>query len=378
MTLDFSDVFALKKTKHIPKTTIVYESIDYTYQQRKFSLFVWNISPIHGEYLPIFTDYSCYTPISGTPTLLFSEHLYTSYRKYAKKNMKTFYYILTLFLTAATFSLSAQPDQNPNWQRQGLASLNLSQASLSSWSAGGESALGLEALLTYSANYKKEKHLLNNYLELAYGLNRTDGNGTRKTNDKIYLSSTYGYQVAENFYLSGLLTFQTQFAKGYNYDISDQAYISKFMAPGYLTLGAGMTWIPKKWLTVTLSPLAWRGTFVTNDSLSEAGAYGVKKGKHLFSEFGADLKAEARYEFLPNMTVYSRLEFYSNYLDQPQNIDIHWDVMLNMKINNWFSTNLTTNLVYDNDVKIVQKDGSAGPRVQFKEILGVGLQINFR
>lgn len=77
------------------------------------------------------------------------------------------------------------------------------------------------------------------------------------------------------------------------------------------------------------------------------------------------------------MTIYSRLEFYTNYLEQPQNIDIRWDVLLNMKINNWFSTNLTTNLIYDNDVKIVQKDGTAGPRVQFKEILGVGLQFNF-
>ena len=59
------------------------------------------------------------------------------------------------------------------------------------------------------------------------------------------------------------------------------------------------------------------------------------------------------------MTIYSRLEFYTNYLEQPQNIDIRWDVLLNMKINNWFSTNLTTNLIYDNDVKIVQKDGTA-------------------
>ena len=87
---------------------------------------------------------------------------------------------------------------------------------------------------------------------------------------------------------------------------------------------------------------------------------------------------EVKYEFLKNMTIYSRLEFYSNYLEKPQNVDIFWDVLLNMKINDWFSTNLSTNLIYDNEVKIVQKDGKAGPRVQFKEILGVGLQITFR
>lgn len=288
------------------------------------------------------------------------------------------FFIPVVLLIMSTLTAAGQPDQNPYWNRNGLVSANLSQASLSSWSAGGESAVGLDALLTYTANYKNGKHLLNNRLELAYGLNRTDGNGTRKTNDKIYLSSTYGYELTRKLYLSGLLTFQTQFAKGYNYDVSQDLFISKFMAPAYLVVGAGLTWTPKTYFTATFSPAAWRGTFVTNDSLSAAGAFGVKKGKHLLSEFGANLKMDVKYEFLKNMTIYSRLEFYSNYLDQPQNIDIHWDVLLNMKINNWFSTNLTTNLIYDNDVKITQKDGSTGPRVQFKEILGVGLQINFR
>lgn len=286
--------------------------------------------------------------------------------------------IILQLLLWSTWDATAQPDQNPYWTRNGIASFNLSQASLSSWSAGGESAIGLDALLTYAADYKKERHLLNNRLELAYGLNRTDGNGTRKTNDKIYLSSTYGYELRKNLYLSGLFSFQTQFAKGYNYDLSENIFISKFMAPAYLLVGAGVTWTPKPYFTATFTPAAWRGTFVTNDSLSDAGAFGVKKGNHLLSEFGADLRMEVKYEFLKNMTIYSRLEFYSNYLEKPQNVDIFWDVLLNMKINDWFSTNLSTNLIYDNEVKIVQKDGKAGPRVQFKEILGVGLQITFR
>ncbi|HBO27000.1 MULTISPECIES: DUF3078 domain-containing protein [Culturomica] len=289
--------------------------------------------------------------------------------------MKKSIYII-FFLIGNYCTLLAQPGQNPYWERKGITAFNLSQASLSSWSAGGESALGLDALLNYSADFKKERHLLNNRLELAYGLNRTESNGTRKTNDKIYLSSTYGYQMAKNFYLSGLLTFQTQFAKGYNYEVSRDSFISKFMAPAYLMIGAGVTWTPKPYFTATFSPASWRGTFVANNRLSDAGAFGVKKGKHLLSEFGANLKAEVQYEFLKNMTIYSRVDLYCNYLDQPQNIDVRWDVLLNMKINNWFSTNLTTNLIYDNDVKITQKNGSAGPRVQFKEILGVGLQFN--
>lgn len=55
------------------------------------------------------------------------------------------------------------------------------------------------------------------------------------------------------------------------------------------------------------------------------------------------------------MTVYSRLDLYSDYLHKPLNIDVNWEVQVNMIINKWFSTTLTTNLMYDDDVKIVQR-----------------------
>ena len=109
----------------------------------------------------------------------------------------------------------------------------------------------------------------------------------------------------------------------------------------------------------------------------DEGAFGVDPGKHLLSSFGANLKGEVKYEFLKNMTVYSRLDLYSDYLHKPQNIDVNWEVQINMAINKWFSTTLTTNMVYDDDIKIVQKDGSKGSRLQFKEVLGVGVQFNF-
>ena len=34
-------------------------------------------------------------------------------------------------------------------------------------------------------------------------------------------------------------------------------------------------------------------------------------------------------------------------------------------------------MIAEDDVKIAQKDGTKGSRVQFKEILGVGVQFNF-
>ena len=288
------------------------------------------------------------------------------------------WFIALAFLGVGTVSAQTETAEGTSpWTREGNLGLKLTQVSLTNWAAGGDNSVAFDFQGAYQANYKKGKHLWNNRLELAYGLNRTGADGTKKANDKIYLNSNYGYSIAKSWYASAFATFQTQFSPGYDYSISKDISVSEFMSPAYLTTGLGFTYEPNKIFTVVLSPASWRGTFVLNDRLSDEGAYGVDPGKHLLSSFGANLKGEVRYEFMKNMTVYSRLDLYSDYLHKPQNIDVNWEVQINMAINKWFSTTLTTNLVYDDDVKIAQKDGTKGPRVQFKEILGVGLQFNF-
>ncbi|MDE6451057.1 MAG: DUF3078 domain-containing protein, partial [Odoribacter sp.] len=140
----------------------------------------------------------------------------------------------------------------------GNAGLNLNQVSLSNWASGGENAIGFDVLLNYSADYKKDKHLWQNRLEMAYGLNQTEISGTKKTNDKLYYSSTYGYEMRKSLYLSAMLNFNTQFAKGYDYKTDPRTYISRFMSPGYVTAGLGLTWNPRAWITATLSAISWR------------------------------------------------------------------------------------------------------------------------
>lgn len=267
--------------------------------------------------------------------------------------------------------------KDSSWVTSTTLGLKLTQVSFTNWATGGDNALAFEASAIYQADYKKNKHIWQNRIELAYGLNKSGSDGLKKTNDKIYLNSNYGYEITKNLYLSALLNFQTQFSNGYDYAVSNSVPISKFMAPGYLTIGPGITWIPKPYFKLIFSPATWRGTFVLNDSLSNAGSFGVDPGKKVLNEFGANLKLEVKYEFLKNMTVYSRVDFYSDYLRKPLNIDVNWEVQLNMQINKWFSATFTTNLIYDDDIKITQPDGSNGPRVQFKELLAVGFQYTF-
>lgn len=274
-------------------------------------------------------------------------------------------------------TLAAQEKDTTYWTKTGLAGISFSQVSLSNWSAGGDGSVAFDLMFNYAAEYKRGKNLWQNQLELAYGMNKTQSDGSRKTNDKIYFASNYGYKMAEKWYASVLLTFATQFANGYDYSVENGHYISQFMSPGYLSIGPGVTWLPNSWFSMNLSPATWRGTFVLSDYLSDLGAFGVDPGKHLLSEFGANARFEARYEFLPNMTVQSRLDLFSNYLDKPQNVDVRWDTQIAMQINKWFSANLNLSMIYDDDIKITDRNGRTGSRVQFKEVLGIGLQAHF-
>lgn len=275
--------------------------------------------------------------------------------------------------------------QPPAWTRGGVGGITLSQVSLSNWAAGGEGSLAFDAMLNYDAVYTNRRHLWQNRLEFAYGLSNTESRGTRKTNDKIYLNSMYGYRLSKSWYLSALGTFNTQFAKGYDYNTSPGTYMSRFMAPGYLGLGLGFTWKPNTWFSAYLSPASWRGTFVLDDKLFEdadgnmvRSPYGVSPGKHILNEFGANVRLELNKDIMPNLHLYSRLDLYSNYLHKPQNVDVRWYVLVTAKINKWISANLSLDMLYDDDIKFARADGTMGhSRLQIKEVLGIGLQVKF-
>lgn len=108
-----------------------------------------------------------------------------------------------LFFALSTMgigTLSAQTadsTQTSPWTKEGFAGLKLTQVSLTNWAAGGDNSVAFDLQGTYQINYKKEKHLWTNRLELAYGLNKTGEDGTRKANDKIYLNTNYGYSIAK-------------------------------------------------------------------------------------------------------------------------------------------------------------------------------------
>jgi hypothetical protein len=79
-----------------------------------------------------------------------------------------------------------------------------------------------------------------------------------------------------------------------------------------------------------------------------------------------------------NIDLKSKLEFFSNYTKDPQNIDVNIEAFFNFKVNSWFSASLQCMLIYDDDVDIRDASGRVGPRTQFKSVLGLGISYKMK
>lgn len=267
------------------------------------------------------------------------------------------------------------------WKTGGLFSLTANQGALSNWAAGGDkSTLSLSSILSVYAYYKKGKNSWDNTLDLAYGIVNTTSLGSRKADDRIDLLSKYGYEVAPKWYLGVLFNFRSQFTKGYTYpaDKGPKVLTSDFAAPAYILLSLGIDYKPNDNFSLFMSPITSRWLLVNNDSLSSIGAFGVDPGKKSKNEFGAYITANFAKSLSETTTFKTRLDLFSNYKHNPQNIDIYWTNILAVKVWKVISMNLSVDMIYDDDTKSVDKDGNAaGPKVQLKELLGIGLAVKW-
>jgi hypothetical protein len=278
------------------------------------------------------------------------------------------------------------------WTSGGVIAVNLAQTSLTNWAAGGQNSIAVNGLFSAFANLMTEKARWDNSLDLGYGLLKQGGADYRKTDDKIDFLSKYGRQAFDNFYYAALLNFKTQMQPGYNYvDETTRNKISDFFSPAYLLLAVGLDYKPNQNFSAFIAPLTAKFTFVTDQALSDAGAFGVSPGEKVKSEVGGYLRAiytknDFKSEFLKNVTLTSKIDLFSNYADNPQNIDVSWENLIALKVNKFISVNINTHLLYDDNIMVPfdrNDDGTTeagevvGSKIQFKEILGVGFSYNF-
>ena len=288
-------------------------------------------------------------------------------------NMKT-----KLFILALLAPVFAMAQEETPWVHSGITGINFSQTSFTNWSEGGDNSVASNAYLNGSLNYKKDKISWTNDLNINYGQNNTKMTGWRKNIDNLNFASKFGQQMTEKVYYAALLDFKTQMTDGYQYNnAGDRTLISKFLTPAYLNVSVGLDYKPNDNLAFYFSPVAGKLT-ITADTLFST-RYGVDPGKMLRTQLGATFKASCNYDKLMNgkMTLKSALDLFTAYDDSFGNIDVNWDMLVGLNLSKFVTLTFQSTLKYDDDIKYIDEDGTHGARVQFKEILGLGLSYKF-
>ncbi|MBD8491146.1 DUF3078 domain-containing protein [Echinicola sp. CAU 1574] len=329
--------------------------------------------------------------------------------------VKYFAFLLIFFLT--TFHFASAQDGNPQivpdtvlingdtlimlgdslivkeevketyWKSGGNYNLSVQQVSLSNWAAGGASSFALNTGVSLFANYKKNKKIWETSLTINFGFNRQADRSyrTRKTNDNFKFVSKYGRELSKGFYMSTQLEARTQLLEGYKYfkpsgsDLDSRNLISDLLSPGYVQSSTGLNYQKEKKdfkFSAILSPFTGRFTIVLNDSLSQAGAFGVIPGDPVRPEAGASLGTSINTKVMENITWKADLNLFSNY-GKFGNMVVNFNSTISMKVNKYISTRIETVLIYDENVYIEMEDGAKSRAIQLQNLINFGLGIDF-
>ncbi|SHF98462.1 Protein of unknown function [Flavobacterium segetis] len=282
--------------------------------------------------------------------------------------MKKTVIISFLFLTfIAVKAQETVQDSTKLWKRNGNISLLFNQTAYNKqWLGGGTSNVAGNFGLNYDFNYKNGDVVWDNKFILAYGLSKIKGDEkTAKTDDRLELNSLWGKNASGQWYYSMFFNFKSQVDTGLDKNMTK---ISHFFSPAFFQLGPGILWKKNDNLSVNFSP-ATAKLIIVHPHFTEFGSsFGVLQGDSSRFEFGASISAYYKLNLMTNVSVENRLNLYSNYLDNPQNVDVDYQMNVVMKINKYLSANIALQAIYDdNSVKAVQ----------IREVFGLGVNYGF-
>jgi hypothetical protein len=285
-----------------------------------------------------------------------------------------------LFVVSANAQV-IKVDSTSNWKKTFRTGLNINQASFSSnWKAGGINSFGFNAFLNYTANYKKGKNSWDNQFDFLYGVVNNQGQGARKTLDRIYLETKYGRELNEKWSFTSSLNLISQFAKGYKYEtvngIEERALISDFMAPAFITSAWGLEYHPVEYFKVRFSPFSPRVTILSNNNgrfnaVDPVAPYGVEVGSDTRYEWLAfQMQAEFNKDIAKNVNLKWRYVMFANYETlELKTIDHRLDLNLVAKVNRFVNVSLGGILLYDFD----QDSG-----LQLSQAFSLGILYSFQ
>ena len=280
---------------------------------------------------------------------------------------KTTFSLVFFFALISMHAQETATDTTKFWTKKGNISLLFNQSAYNKqWLGGGTSNVAGNFGLNYDFNYKKDDIVWDNKFILAYGLTKIKGGDKpAKTDDRLELNSLWGKKAKGQWYYSMFFNFKTQMDTGL--DKNDEK-ISHFFSPAYFQLGPGMLWKKSNNLSVNFSPATSKLIIVHPHFTQFRSSFGVLQGDSSRFEFGSSISGYYKFNIMTNVSVENRLNLYSNYLDNPQNVDVDYQMNVIMKINKYLSANVAVQAIYD--------DNSV-QAVQVRELFGLGVNYGF-
>ncbi|OCB76855.1 DUF3078 domain-containing protein [Flavobacterium crassostreae] len=291
--------------------------------------------------------------------------------------------------------ITTERDSLTDWVKKNQVGFDLSEIAFVNWNAGGTSSITGLLKSKFTRIYTQDTYNWTNELVMRYGLNKQDGLEVRKTEDVFQFNSAFGYRrdTLSNWYHTAKFNFNTQFTNGYAYPNTQKA-VSKPFAPAYVFIGIGAEYAtPEKNRLLYLSPFTSKMTFVLDERLANQGSFGVRKatydtqnnlltpGQKSKIELGFLVTALYKEEIFKNITLENRISLYSDYINKFGNIDVDNNLMVELVVNDHVKTNIGAHLIYDDDIKAKEeRDGkqvTVGPKLQLKQVLGVGFVYTF-
>jgi DUF3078 family protein len=275
------------------------------------------------------------------------------------------------------------------WDYEMSNLLSISQTYLANWTKGGESSFSTIMDVTGSATYNNKESKIQwiNVARLKFGTIMTQEKGFRKNNDMFELDSKYNRNAWGKIGMSASLYMKNQLAKGFNYP-NDSVPVSRFLNPGTVTIGIGAEYKPMEKTTINIAPLSYKTTFVLDTAHIDQTRHGIDADKWAKREMGLQVVVDNEIKPFKDFTMTNKVRLFSNYLYKPQNVDVDWEIILEQKINWFFTIRLNLHFIYDDDVRfkvydandmvITLPDGSDKEvaKLQFKEF--VGLTLSFK
>lgn len=268
-------------------------------------------------------------------------------------------------------------DTLQGWKFGGIGGVTFSQAAFVNWSAGGTNSIAFLFNARVYGDYKKGKHLLQNWLAAEYGIQFQKGEGLVKNADRWEIFSKYGYQVSKQLYIAEYVDLRSQFNKT-NFKGTDSA-VSRFASPLTVEASVGLDWVPNPYFSLFVSPIASKTIIVADDPIAATGTYGNIPPKKYRQEFGAVIVATYKQDVCKSVNIASLLRVYKDYLKGPgQNIDVDWQTTIGFKVNKYITASVFTHLIWDYDVLFKNPDSGlmTDRKLQFRDVIGIGVNYN--